>query len=215
MKKDPYIRNLISQGEHETLDFKFGISDPARIARSVSAFANTFGGILLIGVKDNGSIAGIRTGEELYMAEAAVSMYCRPKIPVTYRQWIEEGRSVLEMIIPKIDGAICYAKSPEGAFKAWVRVNDNNILAPRILLKIWNRKIKNEPTRLIYTDHEKRLLAHLDLQGEITTAEFARIAGISTRAAETILVNMVMIDIIDIQIEEKRTVFTLKSAGYK
>ena len=35
------------------------------------AFANTGGGRLLIGVKDNGKIAGIRSEEELYMIEAA------------------------------------------------------------------------------------------------------------------------------------------------
>lgn len=46
------------------LDFKFEISDSKKIARSLVAFANTDGGRLLIGVKDNGVISGIRSEEE-------------------------------------------------------------------------------------------------------------------------------------------------------
>jgi predicted HTH transcriptional regulator len=54
-----YIKNLIKQGEHQQLDFKFEITDSKKIARSLVAFANTDGGKLLIGVKDNGAIAGM------------------------------------------------------------------------------------------------------------------------------------------------------------
>ena len=53
-----YIYELIAEGEHEMQDFKFAISDSRKIARSIAAFANKAGGRLLIGVKDNGNIAG-------------------------------------------------------------------------------------------------------------------------------------------------------------
>jgi len=65
-----YIRQLVSEGEHCHQDFKFEISDARKIARSLSAFANTEGGRLLIGVKDNGKIAGVRSDEEIYMIES-------------------------------------------------------------------------------------------------------------------------------------------------
>ncbi|MCO5261578.1 MAG: ATP-binding protein, partial [Lentimicrobium sp.] len=39
-----HIRKLISEGEHQQLDFKFGITDSKKIARSLVAFANTDGG---------------------------------------------------------------------------------------------------------------------------------------------------------------------------
>lgn len=67
-----YILELIEEGEHEMQDFKFSISDSRKIARSISAFANHSGGRLLVGVKDNGNIAGIRSEEEFYMIEQAV-----------------------------------------------------------------------------------------------------------------------------------------------
>ncbi|MBU3926523.1 MAG: ATP-binding protein, partial [Bacteroidetes bacterium] len=54
-----HIKRLINEGEHQHLDFKFEISDAAKIARSLVEFANTEGGTLLIGVNDNGSLIGI------------------------------------------------------------------------------------------------------------------------------------------------------------
>jgi predicted HTH transcriptional regulator len=49
-----YVKKLIAKGEHQQLDFKFEISDSRKIAKTLVAFANTNGGVLLIGVKDNG-----------------------------------------------------------------------------------------------------------------------------------------------------------------
>ena len=46
-----YLQQLIAEGEHQQQDFKFEISDARKIARSLSAFSNTDGGRLLIGVK--------------------------------------------------------------------------------------------------------------------------------------------------------------------
>ena len=51
MKKMHPIEALIEQGEHQQLDFKFEVSDSKKIARTLSAFANTDGGRLLIGVE--------------------------------------------------------------------------------------------------------------------------------------------------------------------
>jgi predicted HTH transcriptional regulator len=49
-----YIKNLIAEGEGQELDFKYHVSSASKIARTLVAFANTDGGRLLIGVKDNG-----------------------------------------------------------------------------------------------------------------------------------------------------------------
>ena len=72
------IAELISQGEHLQQDFKYVISDARKIARTISAFANAAGGHLLIGVKDNGTIAGVRNEEDIFVVEQAAERYCRP-----------------------------------------------------------------------------------------------------------------------------------------
>ena len=90
-----YIHALIAEGEHQQQDFKFEISDARKIAKTLSAFANTNGGRLLIGVKDNGKIAGVRSEEEKYMIEAAAQLYCVPEVEYSLQTYIVEGRQVL------------------------------------------------------------------------------------------------------------------------
>ena len=41
-----YIQSLINEGEHQQQDFKYRVSDAMKLAKSVSAFANTDGGRL-------------------------------------------------------------------------------------------------------------------------------------------------------------------------
>lgn len=77
--KADYIHARIAEGEHQQQDFKFEISDARKIAKSLSAFSNTDGGRLLVGVKDNGKIAGVRSEEEIYMIEAAAKLTANRK----------------------------------------------------------------------------------------------------------------------------------------
>lgn len=95
-----YIARLIEEGEHEHQDFKFAISDARKIARSISAFANRDGGRLLVGVKDNGVVAGVRNEEDIFVIEQAAEMYCRPpqEIRVTAFK-AEEEKTVLRIEI--------------------------------------------------------------------------------------------------------------------
>ena len=61
MDDKKYLQRLINEGEHQQQDFKYRISDALKLAKSVSAFANTTGGRLLIGVRDDGQMSGVRS----------------------------------------------------------------------------------------------------------------------------------------------------------
>ena len=52
------LEELISLGEGHTTEFKKSLS--GHIGREVSAFANSNGGILLVGVTDDGQIVGVK-----------------------------------------------------------------------------------------------------------------------------------------------------------
>lgn len=55
------VELLISSGEQATIEFKRELpgSDPARVMKTVAAFANADGGTLLFGVEDDGDIVGV------------------------------------------------------------------------------------------------------------------------------------------------------------
>lgn len=161
MTKKSYIQKLIEKGESQTLDFKFEVSDSRKIARTFSAFANTDGGTLLIGVKDNGAIAGVRTEEEYYMIEAAANMYCKPEPEIITKVWNEEGKKVLEVIVPKNAENITYAVDREGKWFAYIRENDNNRLANTVLLKLWKKKIADSSVYIKFSSEVEILLKYL------------------------------------------------------
>ena len=138
-----FIRSLIAEGEHVRQDFKFEVSDSRKIARSLSAFANTEGGRLLIGVKDNGRIAGVRSEEEMYMVEAAAKVYCDPEVEVEMRVYRPEGRSVLIASVEPAPRKPVMVKEGGGRKLAYVRIADENILASPVHIGVWRCEADN------------------------------------------------------------------------
>jgi len=52
------IRRRIAGGEGRRVEFKRGLPAPAKVARTLAAFANGVGGLLLVGVEDDGALVG-------------------------------------------------------------------------------------------------------------------------------------------------------------
>lgn len=66
------ITSLVSAGESETLELKTSVPSPDTIANHLAAFANTKGGILLIGIKEPSTIVGINPGKANYAISNAL-----------------------------------------------------------------------------------------------------------------------------------------------
>lgn len=188
-----HIRNLIAQGENQQLDFKFEISDSRKIARTLVAFANTDGGRLLIGLKDNGVVAGMRSEEEYYMLEAASNMYCRPEVKFQTREWTIDGKLVLEVIVPKSNGIKHKASHHLDDYKVFVRVHDQNLLADPVLLEFWKREQDGNPVNIQFSDTEMTLLQLLNQTKGMSLDEFRMAAGISRKTATRKLVDFMLI----------------------
>jgi predicted HTH transcriptional regulator len=205
-----HIHNLIAEGEHQKLDFKFEITDSRRIARTLVAFANTDGGRLLIGVKDNGAIAGVRSDEEYYMLEGAATLYCKPQVQFQSKEWTINNKTVLEIIIPKSKTRPHYAANKDGKWLVYIRVGDQNLLANRVLLKVWEREGKPKGVFLKFTEKEKILLQFLEKNPAITLSKFCRMARISRQKAESILVKFVLLKTVSIIFTDKQTFYSLR-----
>jgi len=190
------ITKLIRQGEHQTQDFKYCISDSRKIARSLVAFANTDGGRLLVGVKDNGRIAGIRSDEEYYMIEAAAKIYSKPAIEFTTHQHFIEGKTVLEVNIEPSSEKPHFAKDDDGKWWAYFRKDDENLLANKIMIEVWKRQKSPEGVLINYTEDEKMLLDYLENNESISISKYSRIAHLSYKRAEQVIINFRSINIL-------------------
>lgn len=206
-----YLHKLIEEGEHQQQDFKYCINDSKKIAKSLVAFANTDGGRLLIGVKDNGKIVGISTDEEFYMVEAAAKIYSNPPINFSTKQWHSEGKTVLEISIEPSIEKPHYAKDQSGKWLAYIRKNDENILAHKIQLVVWNKQNSPKGICFTYSDDEKFLIQYLQENERITFSKFMRLAQISRHKAQEILSNFIIMDIIRLNTTHEGTYFFLNT----
>lgn len=205
-----YISSLIRQGEGQTLDFKFEISDAKKIARTLVAFANSSGGTLLIGVKDNGAIAGIRSDEEYYMLDAAATMYCRPPVDFSTKLHLIDAKYILEALIPRSPDVLHSAPDKEGHYKVYIRKHDENLLPEGIFIKIHNQRRSGKGVTIAYSEHEQFLLHYLMDNDSITLGQLVRKAGIPFRNAENILIHFVLLGIIAMDTTDKGHLFRLK-----
>ncbi|KAF0238929.1 MAG: hypothetical protein FD181_652 [Prolixibacteraceae bacterium] len=204
-----YIYKLIQEGEHQRQDFKYCINDSKKIAKSLVAFANTDGGRLLVGIKDNGKIVGIKTDEEYYMVEAAAKIYSNPPISFLTQQWQAEGKTVLEILIEPSTQKPHFAIDEDGKWLAYLRVGDENFLAHKIHLNVWKRNNNPVGVHFTYTNREKILIDYLQNNKQITISKFMRQAHISRMKAEEVITNFIIMNVINLKTEKEGTFFEL------
>lgn len=209
LDSNEYIYGLIGEGEHTQQDFKFEISDARKIAKSLSAFSNTIGGRLLIGVKDNGRIAGIRSDEEIYMIEAAAQVYCEPQVVFGLKNYRIEGRTVLEVTIPEAENKPVLAKDENGKGWAYLRIADENILATPIHLRVWREAKSPKGCLVTYTDREQQLLSCMQEQGEVSFSRLCRLSGLPRPVTESLLAKFIRFEIAETVFRNHRFYFRL------
>jgi predicted HTH transcriptional regulator len=134
---EAYLMGLIARGEHVQQDFKLRIDDARKIARTLCAFANTRGGRLLVGVKDNGRIAGVDAEEEVHMVQAGAEVYAVPPIPFEVRVHASGGKQVLEAWVPPSNKRPHMVVEADGTRLAYFREADENHPAPVVLMRSW------------------------------------------------------------------------------
>jgi len=121
------LRELIVNGESSGVEFKRDEVEAADLAREVVAFANFEGGIILIGVDDDGTVRGVsRPNLEEWVTELCRSHVERPIVP--YLSWVrdaEPDRDVLAVEV--LDGPDKpYAHVHRGRRTFLIRVGSTN-----------------------------------------------------------------------------------------
>jgi len=203
------LKQLITEGENQHLDFKYCVSDSRKIARTLSAFANSDGGRILIGVRDNGSIAGIKSDEEIYMVDTAAHIFCRPEITYTIKQHTAEGKTILEVEVLKGTNRPYQAKDENGRWKSYFRHHDQNLVANRVLLQVWRKEEKPIGVLVKFSKTESSLMDYLKKNGSITISKLRKIAKISTYRAEAILANLIVLKVLIMNASEKGFTYQL------
>lgn len=154
-----YLLSLIREGEHQQQDFKYRVADASKLAKSVSAFANTDGGRLLIGVRDDGNLSGVRSEEEIFMMHQAAYKFCKPEASIKFDTYHIDGRTiVIATVSPSIKRPVC-ALDQQGIKRAYIRIADENIVASPVHLALWRESQKPQGIMLTCDDDIRHLLS--------------------------------------------------------
>ena len=103
-------------GEDATIEFKREMPHRNSLADEIAAFANTQGGVILIGVDDDRNIVGLEL-QELDRVEKTVVEICEdsiePTVPIFTEKKRIDDKNILKIVVPR---SLFVHKTPNGYF---------------------------------------------------------------------------------------------------
>jgi ATP-dependent DNA helicase RecG len=116
------LNDLLKEGESETVEFKPSLSQIDKITESISAFSNTKGGTVVIGVSDKGEVLGVDIGKNTI--ESLANQIKQNTDPMAYPSIrVEKIDKKQVVIIEVVEGK----QKPVLAFgRAFMRVGKSN-----------------------------------------------------------------------------------------
>lgn len=184
-----YLLSLIREGEHQQQDFKYRVADACKLAKSVSAFANTDGGRLLIGVSDDGHLSGVRSEEEIFMMHQAAYKFCKPEPSISFDTYHAEGRTIVIATVPPSAKRPVYARDEKGKMRAYIRIKDENILASPVHLSFWQESQKFRGSVITYDDSVRQLLSIM--KGSQTLNQIVRLSKLPRHKVIVLLARLI------------------------
>jgi len=193
------------------LEFKRKATFPEKIIREMIAFANTKGGILLIGIGDDGSLAGLKYPEEELHVMTEALKKVRPSLQYNITLVpIAQSRTVIQYEIPESKRKPHYLLDERKIKESFVRVDDKSIKASRELREIVKRGQRMKDIRFHFGEHEKFLMQYLDEKKAITLKEFIALSGLKRLYASRKLILLVLANVLKIIPHEKGDLYVVR-----
>ena len=208
MDDSEQLLEWISEGEHQCQDFKYRVSDAAKLARSVSAFANTDGGRLLIGVRDDGVISGVRSDEEIYMMHSAAMRYCRPAASIQFDTLRVHGKTVV-VTVPVAHRKPVTAPTEDGDYRAFVRVKDENVVASPVHLRLWHDEQSVAGVMLSYSDEESVFLRSMEEGGPLSLNSLVRRSAMGRYRIISLLARLIRFGVVRCEWKDNGWIYSL------
>ncbi len=205
------IKAWIQTGESVSLDFKTQVTAPHKIARTMSAFANTKGGHLVIGVMDDGEIVGMVNivSEQNKLLEAA-RHFCYPAVELAFEIHEANFLPVLVAYVKEASEKPIYAIDNSGDEKVYIRAKDKTMPASKMVIK--NLETYNASTLEItrkLDSKEQALLDYLERNESTTVAQYMQAMNLSKRRAKRILTHLTLEGILRVHTTNKEDYYTL------
>jgi predicted HTH transcriptional regulator len=169
------------------------------------AFANTAGGILLVGVNDDGELSGVKyPEEESLVIKKAVVKFSRPHIIFSETVIkLSENKFVIQYEIPVSRKRPHVFRVSNRKSETYIRLRDMSMKASREMSEIVKRGKDGKNVQFTYGEHESSLMKFLERNGKITLPEFEVLTGLNNHDAAEKLITLVLANVIKITPTDK------------
>lgn len=190
------LLSCMSKGEGTRIEFKRRLPRDERAARTLCAFANTRGGLLLVGVTDRGRVHGVHHPQEVeYKLRWLGEIFLHPALRVEVQVVEVHGPRVVACSVPFSKERPHAVVLPDGDKEFVVRVGASNRIAdgPTLnALRLSRRGRRGlspiEDTILAWVQRQARVSTHPG--GTATVARFARLHNIGENRARRAFVKL-------------------------
>jgi predicted HTH transcriptional regulator len=113
------LEQLISRGEGSGLEFKAAIPSPHHLAREIAAFANSGGGTILLGVREDGTMPGVLASDAQKVLSSAIELLT-PRPEALFTELRPSGTQGVGHVVGRVDVAPEPAgpvTTPDGVFR--------------------------------------------------------------------------------------------------
>ena len=196
------LKELVKTGEGRYLEFKRKARHPEKIMKEISAFANSGGGLLLVGVDDNLSIPGVESpDEEEFIVLDSIAKLLEPKLQVEVQHIrLPDDNYVVAFNVPEGSEKPYLVKPNEyiSEPRAYIRIDDESIQASKEMRELLKTQKKAKNLRFEFGDKEKALMDWLTANQQITVTSFSEIAQIPKKVASRTLVLLTACQVLQI-----------------
>lgn len=183
----PDLPSLLAQREGTSLEFKRTIESPGRIAKTLAAFANTAGGMLVVGVDDDRTVRGVASEkDEVQKLESASDFWVDPPLLLRYEAVVVDERRVLIFTIEESPEKPHRAKNERGEWEIYVRARDKSVPASK-RMGHFLEKATEADSDLLTSPNVKALVQFLQKNERITAGRLAKLINVSEYRAIKLL----------------------------
>jgi len=206
LKKDRLIQ-LIRLGESDTLEFKRTITHADKIAKTLVSFANYKGGIILVGIDDNGKLLGCNPQAERRTIQLASNYFCEPEVEFFIEEITLESIVILKVTVPESFVKPHFALNNQGEKIPYIRIGDNSTIASRTTLKAISLD-RGEQKRK-WNSKEAAVLEFLQINKRISALQLASMLNFSIHRSEKFLFDLAMDGVIREHHQGRNVYYTL------